>query len=231
MPTDFDVSGRYKPEDEPPSEPESIAEYEDGRPVHLGDIAVRSGPTLMPMVEGCVGTVEEIDDCGQLRFREFPGYCFTADKFRLYRREQPTDFTTPPFRTGDVVRHPSRTEPFEINLCERRTDYARVRWIVTDYSGQAYFAEDCIANVRRIFSPSDDIITLTLSRHLDSKDVSAVEEFMRRVEARYKPQLQAFGTELRRQSLAAYMRGDYATADRIAGLIGDPLPSEHEANA
>jgi len=35
--------------------------------------------------------------------------------------------------------------------------------------------------------------------------------------------------ELRRQSQAAWMRGDYVTADRIAELIGDPKPSDHEA--
>jgi hypothetical protein len=35
--------------------------------------------------------------------------------------------------------------------------------------------------------------------------------------------------ELRRQSQAAWMRGDIVTADRIAVLVGDKRPSEHEA--
>lgn len=34
--------------------------------------------------------------------------------------------------------------------------------------------------------------------------------------------------ELCRQGLEAWMRGDYQTADRLAALVGDPLPSEHE---
>jgi len=34
--------------------------------------------------------------------------------------------------------------------------------------------------------------------------------------------------ELRRQSLEAHMRGDLHTADRIAALIGDKLPSDFE---
>lgn len=34
--------------------------------------------------------------------------------------------------------------------------------------------------------------------------------------------------ELRRQKLEAHMRGDIRTADRLAALLGDPLPSEHE---
>jgi len=38
-----------------------------------------------------------------------------------------------------------------------------------------------------------------------------------------------YRAELRRQSQAAWMRGDYVTADRIAVLIGDPKPSDHEA--
>lgn len=35
-------------------------------------------------------------------------------------------------------------------------------------------------------------------------------------------------SELRRQKNNAWMRLDFVTADRIAALIGDPLPSEHE---
>lgn len=35
-------------------------------------------------------------------------------------------------------------------------------------------------------------------------------------------------SELRRQKNKAWMRLDFVTADRIAALIGDPLPSEHE---
>lgn len=38
-----------------------------------------------------------------------------------------------------------------------------------------------------------------------------------------------YAAELRRQSQAAWMRGDIVTADRIAELIGDALPSQHEA--
>jgi hypothetical protein len=34
--------------------------------------------------------------------------------------------------------------------------------------------------------------------------------------------------ELRRQSRGAWMRLDYYTADRLAKMVGDPLPSEHE---
>jgi hypothetical protein len=34
--------------------------------------------------------------------------------------------------------------------------------------------------------------------------------------------------ELRRQSREAWMRMDYYTADRLAKMVGDPLPSEHE---
>lgn len=34
--------------------------------------------------------------------------------------------------------------------------------------------------------------------------------------------------ELRRQGLEAYMRLDYTTASRIAKLLGDPDPVEHE---
>ena len=34
--------------------------------------------------------------------------------------------------------------------------------------------------------------------------------------------------ELSRQSREAWMRGDLSTADRIAALIGQPLPSDHE---
>jgi hypothetical protein len=34
--------------------------------------------------------------------------------------------------------------------------------------------------------------------------------------------------ELRRQSREAWMRLDYYTADRLAKMVGDPLPSEHE---
>ena len=34
--------------------------------------------------------------------------------------------------------------------------------------------------------------------------------------------------ELSRQSREAWMRGDLSTADRIAALIGEPLPSDHE---
>lgn len=37
-----------------------------------------------------------------------------------------------------------------------------------------------------------------------------------------------FEAELRQQKLEAWMRGDLKTADRIAALIGDSLPSEHE---
>jgi hypothetical protein len=39
----------------------------------------------------------------------------------------------------------------------------------------------------------------------------------------------AYEAELRRQVNEAWMRLDYKTADRIAALIGDPLPTEHEA--
>jgi len=37
-----------------------------------------------------------------------------------------------------------------------------------------------------------------------------------------------YEVELRRQSLEAHMRGDLHTADRIAALIGDKLPSDFE---
>ena len=38
----------------------------------------------------------------------------------------------------------------------------------------------------------------------------------------------AYESELRRQALEAYMRLDYVTASRIAKLIGDADPIEHE---
>lgn len=41
-------------------------------------------------------------------------------------------------------------------------------------------------------------------------------------------QLHEFGTELRRQKQEAWMRGDLQTASRIAVLIGDFDPVEHE---
>lgn len=38
----------------------------------------------------------------------------------------------------------------------------------------------------------------------------------------------AYEAELRRQLLEAWMRADYVTASRIAKLIGDPDPIDHE---
>lgn len=126
----------------------------------------------------------------------------------------------PPFRTGDRVRHPSRPEPFEINLCEHRTDFARVRWVVVDYDGRGYFAEDCIR-----YDEFDAVVESTLN---NLSPPSLVNKIGQNAAQNAIAMLEAFLAELRRQSLEAWMRGDIRTADRIADLIGDPRPSEHE---
>lgn len=51
----------------------------------------------------------------------------------------------------------------------------------------------------------------------------SVQDIMRRME--YAEQIVK---ELRRQGLEAYMRLDYVTASRIAKLLGDQDPVDHE---
>ena len=50
-----------------------------------------------------------------------------------------------------------------------------------------------------------------------------IQDIMRRMD--YAQQIVE---ELRRQSLEAHMRADFVTADRIAALLGDKLPSDFE---
>lgn len=51
----------------------------------------------------------------------------------------------------------------------------------------------------------------------------SIQDIMRRMDMAVK-----IVEELRRQGLEAYMRLDYTTASRIAKLLGDPDPVEHE---
>ena len=50
-----------------------------------------------------------------------------------------------------------------------------------------------------------------------------IQDIMRRMDYAVK-----IVEELRRQSLEAHLRGDLKTADRIAALLGDKLPSDFE---
>lgn len=68
-----------------------MANYRDGTPIQIGDLAIRVDASNPPMMIGSIGTVAAVDSCEQVRFKEYLGHLWSPGYYELHYRKPPLD--------------------------------------------------------------------------------------------------------------------------------------------